>query len=139
MSEPITIQLRATGPLSGLGLINLTRDDFTSSVGDRLKTATIPTGSRVSAELFGFFGRVTVSATTHNPREDHVKVSPMTPAEVKPDGDVRRARIDIGATERVLEATNVGGGAVPLEALVRRFAGPAKAVPSQPDTRTLQK
>jgi len=72
MTEPTTIRLTATGALSGTGLINLERSAFTSTAG--LQSATAPSGSRVSADFFGFFGAggvkaVTVSATTHNPRD----------------------------------------------------------------------
>ena len=55
MAEPITIQLSAAGPLTGVGLIDLGREAFASSAGGRLRTATIPAGSRVAeqpADLF---------------------------------------------------------------------------------------
>jgi len=74
MAEATTFRLNANGPLSGSGLIPLDRTGFASSANGRLLTASIPQGSRVGADVFGFFGpggikAVTVSATTHNPRD----------------------------------------------------------------------
>ena len=64
MAEPITIQLSAAGPLTGVGLIDLGREAFASSAGGRLRTATIPAGSRVAADVFGFLGEGGVKSVT---------------------------------------------------------------------------
>jgi len=74
MAEATTFRLNANGPLNGSGLIPLDRTGFASSAAGRLLTASIPQGSRVGSDVFGFFGpggikAVTVSATTHNPRD----------------------------------------------------------------------
>ena len=74
MAEATTFRLNANGPLGGSGLIPLNRTDFEASASGRLLTASIPEGSRVGADVFGFFGpggikAVTVTATTHNPRD----------------------------------------------------------------------
>ena len=192
MAEPITIQLSAAGPLTGVGLIDLGREAFASSAGGRLRTATIPAGSRVAADVFGFLGEggvkaVAVSATTHNPRDVlRVYLGSTVRTELRLDGGpqtvtlgpgeelafvteaaavfqlvvndlaegeqasrsddsparVLRARLtsttgftsagvmaatlNWSASARVLEATDVGGGSLPLEALdprESRFAG----------------
>ena len=72
MAEPITIVLTFPVGASGSGEIPLTREQFTSSNG-RLFTATVPSGSRITAQFFGLFAegsvkKVTVSASTSNPR-----------------------------------------------------------------------
>ncbi len=72
MTEPVTIKLQATGPLTGEGLISLSRNDFVST--GRTSSATIPSGSRVDASFFGFFNQgevksVSVTATTTDPRD----------------------------------------------------------------------
>ena len=74
MSETMTISLTATTALNGSGTIPLTRTNLTSTEGGRLHSATIPSGSRIAADFFGLFGlgglkSVTITATTHNPRD----------------------------------------------------------------------
>ena len=74
MAEATTVRLNSNGALNGSGLIPLDRAAFVSTANGRLLTASIPQGSRVGSDVFGFFGpggvkAVTVSATTHNPRD----------------------------------------------------------------------
>ena len=74
MAEATTIRLNSNGSLTGSGLIPLARAAFASAANGRFLTATIPEGSRLGSDVFGFFGpggvkAVTVSATTNNPRD----------------------------------------------------------------------
>ena len=74
MAEATTIRLNANGPLDGSGHIPLKRAGFTSTANGSLHTASIPEGSRVGSDLFGFFGTgglkaIRVFAATHNPRD----------------------------------------------------------------------
>jgi hypothetical protein len=74
MAEPTTIRLTATAPLNGSGLIPLTRETLQTTTAGRLYSATIPTGSRLTSDIFGIFSSgahtsITVSASTDNPRD----------------------------------------------------------------------
>lgn len=192
MAEATTIRLNSRGALDGSGLIPLERTAFTSTANGRLLTASIPQGSRVAADVFGFFGAggikaITVSAATHNPRdvlrvylgasartELRLSAGPQTvtlgpgeelafvteaavilqlvvndladgeqAARIEESGEaIIRAQVtsDAGFTAsgvmgaslawsssgRVLQASNVGAGALPLEAVdprESRFSG----------------
>ncbi|MCA9719253.1 MAG: hypothetical protein KC468_31580, partial [Myxococcales bacterium] len=73
MAEPITIQLTFTTPLNGTGDIALERNNLTVTNG-RLYTATVPSGSRLSPDLFslvsaGSVKSVAISASTHCPTD----------------------------------------------------------------------
>ncbi|MCA9719600.1 MAG: hypothetical protein KC468_33345, partial [Myxococcales bacterium] len=59
MAEPITIVLTFPVGASGSGEIQLTREQFASSNG-RLFTATVPSGSRITAQFFGLFAEGSV-------------------------------------------------------------------------------
>ncbi|MBK8259892.1 MAG: hypothetical protein IPK80_00955 [Nannocystis sp.] len=74
MAEPTTIRLTATAPLNGSGLIPLTRETLQTTTGGRLYSATIPSGSRLTSDIFGIFSSgahtsITVTASTDNPRD----------------------------------------------------------------------
>jgi hypothetical protein len=74
MAEPTTIRLTATAPLNGSGTIPLTRETLQTTTAGRLYSATIPSGSRLTSDIFGIFSSgahtsITVTASTDNPRD----------------------------------------------------------------------
>jgi hypothetical protein len=74
MAEPTTIRLTATAPLNGSGTIPLTREALQNTAAGRLYSATIPSGSRLTSDIFGIFSSgahtsITVTASTDNPRD----------------------------------------------------------------------
>jgi hypothetical protein len=74
MAEPTTIRLTATAPLNGSGTIPLTRETLQNTAAGRLYSATIPSGSRLTSDIFGVFSSgahtsITVTASTDNPRD----------------------------------------------------------------------
>lgn len=73
-NEPITLQLTATSALTGNGSIALTRSTLQASATGRFFSASIPSGSRVSSDIFGLFSSdsvkaITITATTHCPTD----------------------------------------------------------------------
>jgi len=123
MAEATTFRLNANGPLSGSGLIPLDRTGFSSSANGRLLTASIPQGSRVAAEFFGFFGpggikAVTVSATTHNPR-DVLRVYLGTSARTELRLSAGPQTVTLGPGEELAFVTE---GAVVLQLVVNDLA-----------------
>ena len=63
-NEPITLQLSAPSALNGNGPINLTRATLTPSATGRFWSASIPSGSRLSSDIFGLFSGDSVKAVT---------------------------------------------------------------------------